>query len=159
MNKFILNISFLCFLINNICVSQSITQNVISFNSFSYSNENIHFEHTIGELSHLTIKNKRNSISQGFHQNFKINNNNIEYHNFSVSIYPNPTHNFINLHVNNINPNLNLIITDKLGNLLSKHSLHNEKNTFSISNLSNGTYYLNILKKNKLLFSKKIIKL
>lgn len=106
--------------------SQNVSQNVISSagGQIQYGNGDISW--TIGEVVITSIYSANYILTQGFHQgNFLITSiNEIGFDKSSISIYPNPTKNFINVKIK----------TDKFGKY--KYELIDVAGRLLISNIS-----------------------
>jgi len=90
---------------------------------------------------------------------FSVNNQDLQR--TSISVFPNPTQDLIQLDFNPslISQNKKISICNSLGNLvLSNSSEHQHNEQIDISFLENGIYYLSLKTLDGFLFTKKIIK-
>lgn len=72
----------------------------------------------------------------------------------TVSVYPNPAQDFINIQCDEIN-SINIHIYDVSGKLMKTIEINNQQlNTLNISDLQNGLYYLKGVTEEEVLFSK-----
>ncbi|NOQ24222.1 MAG: T9SS type A sorting domain-containing protein, partial [Bacteroidales bacterium] len=80
--------------------------------------------------------------------------------NKEISIYPNPTTDFLNIDVKNVDPTyLTYHIYDMNGRLMNRDFVGSKNKTIDISSLASGYYLMNINDKlGNQLFSKKIVK-
>lgn len=88
-----------------------------------------------------------------------ISENKIENKDFSV--YPNPTTGILFLESHNYSfekENMEIKITNIVGEEIKKISFRENSQELNLNGLSNGVYFLNVLKEGKTLFTKKFIK-
>lgn len=79
--------------------------------------------------------------------------------NNKVSIYPNPTSGIINVNFDNlINDEMNIQITNSIGQLLFNEKVKTIHSTYNLQKLPAGLYFVNIVKNNKVVAIQKIIK-
>jgi hypothetical protein len=74
----------------------------------------------------------------------------------NVSVYPNPTHGLLYVELNNCNNPVNLMIYDSYGRTVVKHQLLSENNSYDLSKLAPGTYFIRLQSGNDVI-SKKIL--
>lgn len=74
-----------------------------------------------------------------------------------ISVYPNPTSNYIMLPQNN-NPYKNIVVQSENGSVLNIYNMNNGNNTIDVSTYTNGVYILTIEYTNGSRVYKKIIK-
>ncbi len=138
---------------------QTKAQEVISSGGDYNENATISISWTLGEPVIETVSNTSNVLTQGFQQTkltvseiFEINSKNI-----SISLFPNPTQDFVNLEVDNYN-NLTFQLFSFNGKLIQTNKLSSKNTEIKMTNLSAATYFLKILNNNKLIKTYKIIK-
>jgi len=109
---------------------------------------------TVGEVVINTIQSPDNHLTQGFNQT-RINFIGIEEYNnrINVSVFPNPTTDFINI---NASKKTTLRIYDISQKLVKVVSVE-KQDKVDLSNISSGTYLLVFSKNNKKLKTIKII--
>ena len=79
--------------------------------------------------------------------------------NLTVSAYPNPTTDFLNLKVENYNnQNLSYQLLDMSGKLLETKKLEGEQTRIGMSNLAHATYFVKVIRNNNEVKTFKIIK-
>jgi len=63
----------------------------------------------------------------------------------SVSVYPNPTHGLLYIELNNYrNELIDMMIYDSYGRTVVKHKLQSEKNSYDLSKLAPGAYFVRL---------------
>lgn len=103
---------------------------------------------TSGSASLLAVAN-----TVGIKQNGKLNN--------MIFIFPNPTNGILNIQLQNVQSsinNLQLSITNTLGQILLTTNILNQTTQINIQNLSNGIYFVKVLEGEKVIGVQKIIK-
>jgi hypothetical protein len=73
-----------------------------------------------------------------------------------VSVYPNPTHGLLYIELNSYSNPVDLMIYDSYGRTVVKHQLLSEKNSYDLSKLASGTYFVR-LQSGKDVICKKIL--
>lgn len=124
------------------------------------SNGNISY--TIGQVIYTTYIGNNSSMSQGVQQPFEIQtllgseNFNID---LQLSVYPNPTANWLTLDVKNISrDNLQYQLFDLNGKLIISDAIKTQITRFQLENYPTSIYLLQILENNKKIKTYKIIK-
>jgi hypothetical protein len=75
----------------------------------------------------------------------------------SVSVYPNPTHGLLYIELNNYrNELIDMMIYDSYGRTVVKHKLQSENNSYDLSKLAPGAYFVRLQSGNNVM-SKKIL--
>ena len=75
----------------------------------------------------------------------------------SVSVYPNPTHGLLYVELNNYrNDVVDMMIYDSYGRTVVKHQLQSEKNSYDLSKLAPGAYFVRLQSGDNVI-SKKIL--
>lgn len=134
-------------------------QEVISSQGEHYSGSSGSIEFTIGEPVVETVSDGNNDVTQGFHQT-KLTVTAIEDHNtnFDVSIFPNPTSNYVQLNLEDYN-GIQMHLYDVSGKLVTSQQLKNQVTKIDMSNLTFGNYIITLSNTdNTLIKSYKIIK-
>ena len=90
----------------------------------------------------------------------KVRETSIEnFENVSVTIFPNPTSNYVNIDIKNCNFSIKQIeVLDVYGKLIKKESFSGNSGKIDMSNLSQGLYMLIIRQESKILNINKIVK-
>lgn len=109
---------------------------------------------TIGEVVINTLESTDVHVTQGFNQDW-LNFLNIEVFSekINVTVYPNPTTEFINIESDKKS---DLAIYDASGKLVGQYKV-NKTDQIDLSELSGGIYYLNFSRKNAKIKTIKII--
>ncbi|MCX6209256.1 MAG: T9SS type A sorting domain-containing protein [Bacteroidetes bacterium] len=71
----------------------------------------------------------------------------------TISLYPNPTKDFISIRLNKIMPNSKLIIVNNIGEMIQQIQLVNNITTISTNGLASGMYFIQILENSELINS------
>ncbi len=152
----ILGLGFFVF----IAKSQTVSPELISSAGDNFSNSNYQLEWSIGEIQTETYSNTENVLTQGFHQNSYIVTTVEDLRaDFKISVYPNPTADFISLNVQNLEfENMQYTITDLTGRLLQNGNITNDIEQFNFSNYAVGTYFISVQQNSQLVKTFKIIK-
>jgi hypothetical protein len=124
------------------------------------SNGNLSY--SVGQVVYTTNFGSNASISQGVQQPFEIQtllgveNFNID---LQLSVYPNPTANWLTLDIKNISrDNLQYQLFDLNGKLIISDSIKSQITTFQLESYPTSIYLLEILENNKKIKTYKIIK-
>lgn len=134
-------------------------QEVISTGGDYFDNGTISLSWTIGEPVTETISNGSNILTQGFHQTklSVIGIYDISSDDISISVFPNPTQDYINLKVGN-NKDLSFQLFSFNGKLIQANKIFSKNTEIQMNNLSASTYFLKIINGNKLIKTYQIIK-
>lgn len=144
--------AFLVFISKPICAQQILS-------SSGSTGQNI--SGTLGELVIETKTNGSETLTQGFHQSQIIVTavSEIVDSGFSISVYPNPTNDFVNLKIKKGETrDMEFILFDIQGKILLKQKLTDTEESVSFVPFNPGTYFIKILKNSKELQTFKIIK-
>ena len=159
MNKQLLFLVTGLFLLGSTAFGQTIQNSVISSAGGSSSSGNVKMDYTIGETVIETFSAGGNTLTQGFHQTnlTLVAIENVELF-AQVSVYPNPTSQFVNLDIPADYNLLDISMYDVTGKLLRTQANASGLVTFDVKDLATGTYYLQVLNpKNKDLKTFKLI--
>jgi hypothetical protein len=155
MNKTILVLAFSLLSIN-LCTAQ------ISLNAAGgdFVNHNATLSYSIGQLFIQT-----NSPNEGVQIPYNIVDisgiDNLKDISFNLVVYPNPTSDYLELKIDNKDFDFNTgyyKITDINGNTIISEKISQPYNKVAVSNLSKGTYLLEVIDGNKTLKTLKITK-
>jgi opacity protein-like surface antigen len=119
--------------------------------------------YSLGQLVYTTHKGTTGTVAQGVQQAFEISVvsglKEVKGINLTVSAYPNPTTDFLNLKVENYNnQNLSYQLLDMGGKLLETKKLEGEQTRIGMSNLAHATYFVKVIRNNNEVKTFKIIK-
>jgi len=116
---------------------------------------------TLGQIDYTSVSGSQGSLGAGMQQAFEIFVLGIENKkiNLKVSVYPNPTVNFLNLTISDYQFNqLKLMLFDVQGKLVKQEQCSAASTPIDMSELSQGTYLLKVLEGNQELQSYKVVK-
>lgn len=117
---------------------------------------------TIGQIAYTTVSGTGGSVAQGVQQTYRVSApTSIEENTISLKaqIYPNPATDVLMLTVENTDfKNLNYQLMDASGKLLSQDRVNRNATSIDVSTLPNGSYFVRVLSKSKLLKTFTIIK-
>ena len=118
--------------------------------------------YTIGQVVYTTNSNTNGSVAKGVQQAFEISEvigiKEAKKNNFEISVYPNPTNDFITLKVENHKvPIFFFQLYDMNGKLLRRKKLTDKEIIISTANLVPETYLLKVIN-NKMVKTFKIMK-
>ena len=117
--------------------------------------------YSIGQLGYIITSSESGSISNGIQQPFEITNllnvnqNTIDT---KITMYPNPSIDYVTLKINGAIIHLKYYLYDSAGRLLTKKVITKNKTIINIKNLVTNSYLLKITKGNQILKTVKIIK-
>lgn len=118
--------------------------------------------YSIGQIVYTTHFGASGSVAQGVQQAFEISvftgQEDIKGIGLTVSAYPNPTTDFLNLDVENqYNTNLSYQLFDMNGKLLETKKLKGDHTIIGMSHLAPSIYFLKVIQNNKVVKTFKII--
>ena len=117
--------------------------------------------YSIGQVVYTSVSNSNGSVSQGVQQAYQISTLNVEENafNFSLSVYPNPTQDNLNLRVGNYRQEQMVYrLLDSGGKLLSESKVQSQETVIEMQQLPNATYFVEVYHEYKKVQSFKIIK-
>jgi hypothetical protein len=106
--------------------------------------------YTIGQVSYSSISDTAGSISEGIQQTYLISHVGLKESGYrtsvSVSVYPNPSDNFIILQVENLSSkSLHYRVCDLQGKSIFQGNILTNKTPIHLEEMSAATYYLSII--------------
>lgn len=138
-----------------------LAQQVVATAGSSMGNASGSITYTIGEGVSQTVSKGDKTLTQGFHQTtLSVSSiNEMKDLDFAISVYPNPTSDFVNLLVGKENV-LGFLyqLFDMNGKLLAQKELKSNKTNVPFQHLSSGFYVLKVKDGAQELKSFKIIK-
>lgn len=118
--------------------------------------------YSVGQVTYTTNTGANGSVVQGVLQPFEISITlgvEIKDISLNLSVYPNPTANYLNLKIKNSEfPLLTYYLFDIQGKLIEKNKTAGNKTAINMINLPSGTYFLKIMDTHKVVKTFKIIK-
>jgi hypothetical protein len=136
-------------------------QQVISSSGSTLKNNTGSLTFTVGELVIDTKNAGKITITQGFHQTkLTITAINVlREQKFSISAFPNPTNDFVNLKIEKGEiRDVEFTLFDLQGKVLSNRKIESTNTEVSLSGYNSGNYLLKIIQKGKEIQTFKIIK-
>ena len=136
-------------------------QQVISSSGSTLKSSTGSLSFTVGELVIDTKNAGATTITQGFHQTkLTITAMNVlRQQNFSISAFPNPTSDFVNLKIEKGEiRDIEFILFDLQGKVLSNRKIESTNTEVSFSGYNSGNYLLKVTQKGKEIQTFKIIK-
>ena len=125
------------------------------------SNASGSISYSIGQVAYQSVSNSSGSVSQGVQHAFEISTLSLEENalNLSLSAYPNPTQELLNLRVGNYKQEkLAYKLFDFQGKVISEASMLSEETTIDMKQLPLATYFVEVHNDVKKVQTFKIIK-
>jgi len=146
MNKNLLLLIPVLFLMNFTVFGQTIQNSVIGSTGASASAGTVKMDYTIGEIVVETFTAGGQTLTQGFHQTtlHMVAIENADYFP-EISIYPNPTSDLVNIDIPANYDKLDISLYDVSGKLIRNFSDVQGKLSFDAGTLAGGTYYLQMI--------------
>ena len=117
--------------------------------------------YSVGQIVYTTSTGTTGSVAQGVEQAYEIYSVGIKETslNISLSVFPNPTSDFLTLKVEDYNDEtLSFDLLDEQGKLILSEQITNQETQVAMSTLARGSYFINIVQTNKKIQTFKIIK-
>jgi hypothetical protein len=161
-NKKMINNSlfFLAFLLS-FSVKAQTSHQVLSATGGDATGSGGSVAYSVGQIVYTTSTGTTGSLAQGVEQAYEISSVGIKETalNISLSIFPNPTSDYLTLKVEDYNNEaLSYSLLDEQGKLVLKEQITNQVTQVAMSNLARGAYFINVLQENKKIQTFKIIK-
>lgn len=140
-------------------IAQAQQATLSSGGNFSGAGGNISY--SIGQTDYISNFETTGTINQGVQQPYEIFLLGLkeEIINISLTVFPNPTSNYLTLLIKRINyKSLKYQLVDVQGKLIESDMIHSEETQIDMNNLNTGTYIIHILNKHEKIKSFKIIK-
>jgi hypothetical protein len=116
--------------------------------------------YSVGQVVYTTNTGTNGSVAQGVQQPFEISTTigiNETSINLEMSIYPNPTTNYLTLKTDD-NSNLSYQLSDMQGKVIANKKVISNVTSISLEGQPTATYFLNVVKNNQIIKTFKIIK-
>ena len=126
-----------------------------------FTNNSGSLSYTLGQVVYTTNTGSDGTVSEGVQQAYEIFTLNVEDHILkpSMTVYPNPTEDIVNLSIETLNgDSLSYKLFDLKGRLLKQGKLTENFTPINVQDLSSASYIMQISKNHKSLKSFKIIK-
>ena len=117
--------------------------------------------YSVGQIVYTTSTGTTGSVAQGVEQAYEISSVGIKETalNISLSVFPNPTSDFLTLKVQDYNNEaLSYNLLDEQGKLVLNEQITTQDTQIAMSTLARGSYFINIVQANKKIQTFKIIK-
>ena len=117
--------------------------------------------YSVGQIVYTTNTGTTGSVAQGVEQAYEIYSVGIieTALNISLSVFPNPTSDFLTLKVEDYNNEaLSYNLLDEQGKLVLNEQIITQDTQVAMSTLARGAYFINVLQANKKIQTFKIIK-
>ena len=151
---------FLAFLLSFSMIAQTSHQ-VLSATGGDASGSGGSVAYSVGQIVYTTSTGTTGSVAQGVEQAYEISSVGIKETalNISLSVFPNPTSDFLTLKVEDYNNEaLNYTLLDEQGRLVFNEQITTQDTQVAMSTLARGAYFINVLQANKKIQTFKIIK-
>ena len=151
---------FLAFLLSFSAIGQTAHQ-VLSATGGDASGTGGSVAYSVGQIVYSTSTGTTGSVAQGVEQAYEIYSVGIKETtlNISLSVFPNPTSDFLTLKVEDYNNEaLSYNLIDEQGKLILSKQITNQETQVAMSTLARGSYFINIVQTNKQIQTFKIIK-
>ena len=156
-NNTLLILSFLL----SFSLNAQTSHNVLSATGGDASGSGGSVAYSIGQIVYTTNTGTTGSVAQGVEQAYEISSVGIKETalNISLSIFPNPTSDYLTLKVEDYNNEaLSYSLLDEQGKLVLNEQITNQDTQVAMSTLARGAYFINVLQENKKIQTFKIIK-
>ncbi len=121
--------------------------------------------YTVGQVAYTTATGTNGSVAQGVQQPFEISVTtgvNEASINLEMSVYPNPTTNYLQLKVDASaslsNQQLSYLLIDNQGKVIENKKVVKAKTSIDMEALPKAIYFLNVVKNNQIVKTFKVIK-
>ena len=151
---------FLAFLLT-FSVNAQTSHQVLSATGGDASGSGGTVAYSVGQIVYTTSTGTTGSVAQGVEQAYEIYSVGIKETalNISLSVFPNPTSDFLTLKVEDYNnETLSFDLLDEQGKLILSEQITNQETQVAMSTLARGSYFINIVQTNKQIQTFKIIK-
>ena len=153
-------LSFLAFLLS-FSVQAQTSHQVLSATGGDASGSGGTVAYSVGQIAYTTSTGTTGSVAQGVEQAYEIYSVGIKETtlNISLSVFPNPTSDFLTLKVQDYNNEaLSYNLLDEQGKLVLNEQITTQDTQIAMSTLARGSYFINIVQANKKIQTFKIIK-
>jgi len=153
-------LSFLAFLLS-LSVNAQTAHQVLSATGGDATGSGGTVAYSVGQIVYTTNTGTTGSVAQGVHQAYEISSVGIKETalNISLSIFPNPTSDYLTLKVEDYNNEaLSYNLINEQGKLVMNEQITNQDTQVAMSTLARGAYFINVLQANKKIQTFKIIK-
>lgn len=136
---------FFAFVVPNFALAQSTSPNIISATGSSFNNGTVQWDYTLGEPVINIFTDGTTVLTQGFHQpNLLITSINNYLTTYTLTIFPNPTNDVLQLHFDKLNQDLTIEIYAADGKVMYSKQYAGTALDIKVSEYPSGTYLLSI---------------
>ena len=160
-NKTLFFLAFLLSFLLSFSMNAQTSHQVLSATGGDASGSGGSVAYSVGQIVYTTSTGTSGSVAQGVEQAYEISSVGIKETalNISLSIFPNPTSEYLTLKVEDYNNEaLSYSLLDEQGKLVLNEQITNQVTQVAMSNLARGAYFINVLQENKKIQTFKIIK-
>jgi hypothetical protein len=160
-NKTLFFLAFLLSFLLSFSMNAQTSHQVLSATGGDASGSGGSVAYSVGQIVYTTSTGTSGSVAQGVEQAYEISSVGIKETalNISLSIFPNPTSDYLTLKVQDYNNEaLSYSLLDEQGKLVLNEQITNQDTQVAMSNLARGAYFINVLQENKKIQTFKIIK-
>lgn len=146
----------------------------IALSSFGFTQESVHasggnatgsggtVNYSVGQVVYTTNNSSEGSVAQGVQHAYQITNVSIneKNSNISLTVFPNPTSDFLNLQIENFNDETRSYqISDTQGKIIGHGNIVTTQTQIGMHELPRAVYYIHVLdNQNQIIQSFQIIK-
>ena len=152
---------FLAFSLSFSAIGQTASHQVLSASGGDATGSGGSVAYSVGQIVYTTNTGATGSVAQGVEQAYEISSVGIKETalNISLSVFPNPTSDFLTLKVEDYNNEaLSYTLLDEQGRLVFNEQITTQDTQVAMSTLASGSYFINIVQTNKKIKTFKIIK-
>ena len=160
-NKTLFFLAFLLSFLLSFSMNAQTSHQVLSATGGDASGSGGSVAYSVGQIVYTTSTGTTGSVARGVEQAYEISSVGIKETalNISLSIFPNPTSDYLTLKVQDYNNEaLSYSLIDEQGKLVLNEQITNQDTQVAMSNLARGAYFINVLQENKKIQTFKIIK-
>jgi len=160
-NKTLFFLAFLLSFLLSFSMNAQTSHQVLSATGGDASGSGGSVAYSVGQIVYTTSTGTSGSVAQGVEQAYEISSVGIKETalNISLSIFPNPTSDYLTLKVEDYNNEaLSYSLLDEQGKLVLNEQITNQDTQVAMSTLARGAYFINVLQANKKIQTFKIIK-
>jgi hypothetical protein len=160
-NKTLFFLAFLLSFLLSFSMNAQTSHQVLSATGGDASGSGGSVAYSVGQIVYTTSTGTSGSVAQGVEQAYEISSVGIKETalNISLSIFPNPTSDYLILKVQDYNNEaLSYHLIDEQGKLVLNEQITNQDTQVAMSTLARGAYFINVLQENKKIQTFKIIK-
>ena len=116
--------------------------------------------YSVGQVVYTTATRTNGSVSQGMQQPYEISTTvgiNETSINLELSVYPNPTANYLTLKIDDTK-NLSYLLIDATGKVIKSNTISSEQTTIDLQDLAKAYYFVKVVENTQTIKTFKVIK-